>query len=57
MLRGTRIAVQSVLQMLAAGDSVEDVLGAFPSLRRERVLACVDHAARLMGGRFRKVGS
>src|ERR1035441_1696630 len=52
VLRGTRIAVQSVLEMLAAGDSVEDVLEAFPSLRREQVLACVDHAARLMGTQY-----
>lgn len=52
VLRGTRIAVQSVLEMLAAGDSVEDVLVAFPSLRREQVLACVDHAARLMGNQY-----
>ena len=35
VLRGTRIAVQSVLEMLAAGDAVDDVLEAFPSLRRE----------------------
>ena len=49
VLRGTRIAVQSVLEMLAAGDSADDVLVAFPSLRREQVLACVEHAARLMG--------
>ena len=52
VLRGTRIAVQSVLEMLAAGDSVEDVLEVFPSLRREEVLACVDHAARLMGNQY-----
>ena len=52
VLRGTRIAVQSVLEMLAAGDSVEDVLDAFPSLRREQVLACVEHAARLMGNQY-----
>ena len=52
VLRGTRIAVQSVLEMLAAGDSVEDVLAAFPSLGREQVLACVDHAARLMGNQY-----
>ena len=52
VLRGTRIAVQSVLAMLAAGDSVADVLEAFPSLRREQVLACVDHAARLMGNQY-----
>ena len=52
VLRGTRIAVQSVLEMLAAGDSVDDVLEALPSLRREQVLACVDHAARLMGNQY-----
>jgi uncharacterized protein (DUF433 family) len=52
VLRGTRIAVQSVLEMLAAGDSVDDVLEAFPSLRREQVLACVDYAARLMGNQY-----
>jgi len=52
VLRGTRIAVQSVLEMLAAGDSVDDVLEGFPSLQREQVLACVDHAARLMGNHY-----
>ncbi len=35
--------------MLAAGDAVDDVLEAFPSLHREQVLDCMDHAARLMG--------
>jgi len=52
VLRGTRIAVQSALEMLAAGDSVDDVLAAFPSLPREQVMACVDHAARLMGNQY-----
>jgi len=52
VLRRTRIAVQSVLQMLAAGDSVEDVLEAFPGLRRDQVLACVDLAARVMGNQY-----
>jgi uncharacterized protein (DUF433 family) len=52
VLRGTRIAVQSILEMLAAGDSVDDVLEAFPSLRRDQVLACVDHAAKLMGNQY-----
>jgi len=52
VLRGTRIAVQSVLEMLAAGDSVDDVMVAVTALRREQVLACVDHAARLMGNQY-----
>ena len=41
-----------ILELLAAGDSVDEVLEAFPSLRREQVLACVDHAARLMGNQY-----
>jgi uncharacterized protein (DUF433 family) len=45
-------ASPSVLEMLATGDSVADVLEAFPSLRREQVLVCVDHAARLMGNQY-----
>ena len=52
VLRGTRIAVQSILEMIAAGDSVDDMLEAFPSLRREQVLACVDYAAKLMGNQY-----
>ena len=41
-----------VMVKLVAGDSVEDLLEAFPSLRREQVLACFDHAARLMGNQY-----
>lgn len=52
VLKGTRITVQSVLELLAAGDSTEEVLKAFPSLTKEHVLACVEVAARIMGNRF-----
>ncbi len=40
-MRGTRIAVQTVLEFLAAGDSVEEVLEEYPSLQREDVCACL----------------
>lgn len=46
-IKGTRIAVQTVLSHLSAGDSTEDVLEAFPSLSREDVLACLAYAARV----------
>jgi uncharacterized protein (DUF433 family) len=49
---GTRITVQTVLEFLAAGDSVEDVLVEYPSLRPEDVRACLDYASRLMGNHF-----
>jgi len=52
VIRGTRIAVQTVLEFLAAGDSVEDVLEEYPKLTRADVQACLDYASRLMGNRF-----
>jgi uncharacterized protein (DUF433 family) len=41
----TRIMVQTVLEFLRAGDSVEDVLKAYPSLQRVDVLAGLKYAA------------
>ena len=52
VVRGTRIAVQTVLEFLAAGDSIEDVLEEYPSLSREDVQACLDYASRVMGNHF-----
>jgi uncharacterized protein (DUF433 family) len=52
VVRGTRIAVESLLEMLAAGDSVDEVLLAYPTLTRAQVLACIDHAARLMRNQY-----
>jgi len=52
VVRGTRITAQTVLEFLAAGDSVEDVLEEYPSLTRADVQACLDYAARVMGNHF-----
>ena len=41
VIRGTRITVQTVLEFLGAGDSIEDVLEEYPSLTREDVLGCL----------------
>ncbi len=46
-IKGTRIPVHLVLQMLANGDSVEDLLNEYPSLTRADILACFDYAASL----------
>ena len=51
-VRGKRIAVQSILEFLAAGDSVDEVLEAFPSLTRTDVQACLDFASRLMARNY-----
>ena len=52
VVRGTRITVQTVLEFLAAGDSIEDVLEEYPSLTREDVQACLDCASRLMANHY-----
>ena len=52
VVRGTRIAVQTVLEFLAAGDSVEEVLEEYPRLTRADVQACLDYASRVMGNHF-----
>ena len=36
---GTRVPVQSLFDHLEAGDSIDDFLEGFPSVRREQVLA------------------
>lgn len=52
VIQGSRITVQSVLEYLSAGDSVEDVLEAYPSLSKEDVLECIRFAANLMNRKF-----
>ncbi len=52
VVSGTRITVQTVIEFLAAGDSVDEVLEAYPSLNREQVLACMEWASRLMANHF-----
>ncbi len=46
-VKGTRIMVWLIVQYLAHGDSVEDVLAAYPSLTREDVQACLAYAAEM----------
>jgi uncharacterized protein (DUF433 family) len=49
IVRGRRLAVEHVLGMLAAGDSIDDLLREFPWLERDDVRACLVYAKRLVG--------
>jgi uncharacterized protein (DUF433 family) len=48
VIRGRRLAVEHVLGMLAAGDTVETLLEGYPWLEREDVQACLVYARRLV---------
>jgi uncharacterized protein (DUF433 family) len=49
IIRGRRLAVEQVLGMLAAGDTAETLLAAYPWLEAEDVRACLVYAHRLVG--------
>jgi len=46
-LKGTRIPVYMILEKLAAGETAEQILAAWPQIRREHVSASLQYAARL----------
>jgi uncharacterized protein (DUF433 family) len=47
VIRGTRLAVEFILGLLAAGQSEEDLLTNYPGLTREDILACLSYASYL----------
>ena len=44
VIRGLRYPVESMLEYLAAGDTIDELLKEFPELEREDFLACVEFA-------------
>jgi uncharacterized protein (DUF433 family) len=46
-VRGLRYPVESILEYLAGGDSVEELLKEFPDLEREDILACHEFSRRM----------
>ena len=46
VIRNLRYPVESMLEYLAGGDAIEDVLAEFPDLEREDMLACLEFAAQ-----------
>ena len=41
---GTRVPVKSLFDHLEAGDSIEDFLEGFPSVKREQIIALLEEA-------------
>jgi uncharacterized protein (DUF433 family) len=44
---GTRVPVQTLLDYLEAGDSIDDFLAGFPTVTREHVVAFLERGAAL----------
>ncbi|HIG29223.1 MAG TPA: DUF433 domain-containing protein [Verrucomicrobiales bacterium] len=50
-VRGLRYPVETILEYLAGGDSVEDLLTEFPDLDRDDILACHEYSRRILAAR------
>ncbi len=46
-IKGTRIPVYQVVQMLANGDSIDELLEAYPTIQKEDIQECLSYAAYL----------
>jgi uncharacterized protein (DUF433 family) len=44
IVRGLRISVESILNLLAQGESFDDLLDDYPDLERDDLLACLAYA-------------
>jgi len=53
---GTRVPIRILFEYLAAGDSLDKFLDAFPSVRREQAVAVLELAGDLMAGGARSPG-
>ena len=48
-IKGTRIPVYLILQKMAAGESAQNLLEAYPQLTSHDLAACLEYAAALAG--------
>ena len=48
VVQGTRITVESILEKLAAGETIEQILKAHPRLTKEAIFASLDFAAQAL---------
>ncbi len=46
VIRGTRLAVEFILELLAAGQSKEEIASNYPGLTRADILACLSYERR-----------
>lgn len=48
VIRGTRIPVDLIVEKLSLGETIEDLIGAYPTLNRENILSCLAYAAAVI---------
>jgi len=48
IIKGTRISVELILDLLASGMSIEDILQGYPHLKKNDILAAIEYASKVL---------
>lgn len=48
IIKGTRMSVESILELLASGMSTEEILKDYPILKKKHIQAAADYASKLI---------
>lgn len=51
IIAGTRMSVESVMELLASGMEIKEILKEYPFLKKDHVLAAIKYAAKLTGNK------
>ncbi len=52
-IRRKRIAVNTILEFLSAGDTIEEIHKQYPGLEKDDIFACLQFAADLMNKNYK----
>jgi uncharacterized protein (DUF433 family) len=56
VIRGTRLSVEFVIGLMADGWSEADILGNYPGIARDDIMACLDHGLSRLCARHAELG-
>ena len=48
IIKGTRITVENIMEMTATGDTVTDIMEAYPHLSKKQILAALKYATDII---------
>lgn len=48
-IAGTRMSVESVMELLASGMEIKEIIKEYPFLKKSHILAAMEYAAKLTG--------
>lgn len=55
IIAGTRMSVESVLELLASGMEIKEIIKEYPFLRKNHISAAITYAAQSMGSRKNRI--